>query len=225
MKNGLLIILSSCLLASYSIILSGCNKDDDDKVTTVEDVDGNVYTTTTIGTQVWMTSELRTTMFCDGSPIPLVTDDSEWDNTDESAYCWYNNDQSLFDFALYNWYVVESDCLCPEGWHVPSESEWDILKEFLGGQEVAGGKMKQPDMWFLDNSIGNNEYGFTAIPTGRREAGVGFLPNNSEEGGWWTSTPHSATRSKTRYLRHEDTELKSGNLPLNDGISVRCIKD
>ena len=197
MKNTLKFVVGSFVLFTCMMVFAGCDNDDDDMAMIVRDVDGNIYNTTEIGTQVWLASELKTTRFCDGTTIPLVTEDSEWDNTDQPAFCWYNNDENLFDFALYNWYAVESGCLCPEGWHVPSAAEWDVLEEFLGGREVAGGHMKRPEAWKTANHIGSDNYGFMGMPTRRRATGTGFLPNDAEEGGWWTSTLKNTQRART----------------------------
>src|SRR5271157_74086 len=110
---------------------------------TVTDIDGNVYHTINIGTQEWLAENLRTTRYSDGSPIPLVTDSLTWGKLITPGYCWYNNDSATFGRtygALYNWHAVNTKKLAPKGWHVPSDSEWTILINFLGGEDVAGGQ-------------------------------------------------------------------------------------
>ncbi|TNE56492.1 MAG: hypothetical protein EP344_12470, partial [Bacteroidetes bacterium] len=183
MKTNLICILGSFFLVSCVMVMSGCDKDKGDEVTTVEDVDGNIYNTTRIGSQVWMTTELKTTKFCDGSPIPNVTDNFEWDNTDAPAYCWYKNDPGSFEFPLYNWYAVDTKKLCPEGWHVPTIADWTVLANFLGGWEIAGGYLKEKGNanWRTENQKDDDKYGFSAKPTRRRETGVGFLVNTGDE--------------------------------------------
>ena len=108
----------------------------------VVDIDGNVYHTVTIGTQVWMVENLKTTKYNDGTAIPLVTDNTAWGALTTPGYCWYNNDSATYKNtygALYNWYAVNTGKLAPTGWHVPTDSEWTVLTTYLGGQSVAGG--------------------------------------------------------------------------------------
>lgn len=100
------------------------------------DVDGNVYKTVTIATQRWMAENLKTTKLNDGTSIPNVTDGKAWKNLTTPGYCWYDNDPKYYGNtygALYNFYAVETNKLCPTGWHVPTDAEWDILIDHLGG--------------------------------------------------------------------------------------------
>jgi len=115
-------------------------------IDSVVDIDGNFYHAVAIGTQVWMAENLRTTKYRDGSPIPNVTDSSVWILTTEGAYCNYNNDTTHSNTygRLYNWYaVIDTRNIAPEGWHVPTQDEWNTLVQFLGGGAVAGGKLKE----------------------------------------------------------------------------------
>jgi uncharacterized protein (TIGR02145 family) len=137
---------------------------------TAKDVDGNVYNTVTIGAQVWMAENLRTTKYNDGTSIPLVTDSTKWSDLSTPAHCWYNNDKASYKAtygALYNWYTVATDNLCPTGWHVPTTAEWQILKDYLGSS-VDGGKLKESGTthWKSPNKGATNESGFTALPGG-----------------------------------------------------------
>ena len=131
------------------------------------------------GLQIWMGENLKTTKYNDGTDIPLVTADNiTWRNLTTPAYCWYNNDPtSNADTygALYNWHAVNTDKLCPAGWHVPSKNEWTALRDNLGGEKVAGGKLKESGTahWYL-NTGGTNETGFTALPGGARIYSLGF---------------------------------------------------
>ena len=115
--------------------------------TLVIDKDGNIYKIVTVGTQVWMAENLKTTKYSNGDQIPNETDSLQWLNLSGGAYCWYNNMASTFknNFgALYNWYAVQdSRNLCPTGWHVPSDTEWTILTNYLGGGSAAGGQLKE----------------------------------------------------------------------------------
>ena len=112
---------------------------------TVTDIDGNVYHTVTIGTQVWMKENLKTSRYNDGTPIPIETDGPTWGRATAGRRCWYENDSARYNSAygeLYNWYAVNAGKLAPEGWHVPTSAEWQTLLTYLGGAGVAGGKMK-----------------------------------------------------------------------------------
>ncbi|MGB4293792.1 MAG: FISUMP domain-containing protein, partial [Bacteroidales bacterium] len=99
----------------------------------MNDVDGNRYKVIMIGNQLWMAENLRTTKYNDGTPIPLVTDNTAWSNLTSPGYCWYDNNSTNKDTygALYNWYTVNTGKLCPSGWHVPSDDEWTIMQNYL----------------------------------------------------------------------------------------------
>lgn len=134
--------------------------------TFIADADGNTYKIIKIGDQVWTAENLRTTRYNDGTEIPLVTDYTAWTNLTTPAYAWTNNDignKSVYG-ALYNWFAVKTCKLCPSGWHVPTDAEWTILENHLGGISVAGGKMKETgtEHWFAPNTDATNESGFTA---------------------------------------------------------------
>ncbi|MBI5010148.1 MAG: fibrobacter succinogenes major paralogous domain-containing protein, partial [Bacteroidia bacterium] len=137
----------------------------------VSDIDGNVYQTVTIGTQVWMKENLKTTKLNDGIALPNVIDNAAWAALTTTGYCWYNNDATTYKStygALYNWYAVNTGKLCPIGWHVPSDDEWTLLTTFRGGYSVAGGKLKETGTlhWTSPNTGATNETGFTALPGG-----------------------------------------------------------
>lgn len=109
------------------------------------DIDGNEYHTIEIDTIVWMAENLKTTRYNDGTTIPHVTDPVEWAGLDTPALCFYGNEdyynKNIYG-GLYNWYAVNSGKLCPSGWHVPTDDEWNALTGFLGGESVAGSKLK-----------------------------------------------------------------------------------
>lgn len=188
---------------------------------TVIDIDGNIYHSVIIGTQVWMVENLKTTRFNDGTPIPVVTDGSA------SAYSWYNNDIQFKDpyGALYNWYAVNTGKLCPPGWHVPSDAEWNTLADNLGGYRFAGAKLKEAGTshWgLLSDPEATNESGFTALPGGGNFngvfSGIGF------HGAWWSSTTGEYGPS-CYTLSHDNVALMFSNSSNLTGLSVRCIKD
>jgi uncharacterized protein (TIGR02145 family) len=123
---------------------------------TVTDIDGNVYQTVKIGTQVWMVENLRVTRYNDGEPIPHITNNSNWANLNTAGYGWYNNEiNNKYPYGtMYNWYVVNSQKLCPKGWHVPTNAEWTILTDYLGGLSAAAPKLKAAgnSYWIVVNN-------------------------------------------------------------------------
>jgi len=137
----------------------------------VTDIDGNEYATIQIGTQVWMAENLRTTKYCNGDPIPNVTDSLQWVNLATGAWA-HNNNYSQYENLygkLYNWYAVDdSRNICPCNWHVPTDAEWTTLIDYLGGEGVAGGKMKSTgtQYWLSPNTDATNESGFSGLPGG-----------------------------------------------------------
>lgn len=205
---------------------------------TVTDIDGNVYHTVKIGTQVWMVENLRVTKFNDGVAIPLVEDNEPWSELSAAGYCWYNNDEANFKSeygALYNWYAVENDKLCPVGWHVASNEEWKTLIDYLGGEDVAGGKLKEfgTSHWLSPNAGATNASNFSALPGGGRY----FDGTWWEVGGfanYWTSTSDPIPGDPNN---HDDTFAINMNLHASDGgiyrdhnlkpcgFSVRCLKN
>jgi uncharacterized protein (TIGR02145 family) len=178
------------------------------------DIDGNVYRTVTIGTQVWMAENLKTTRYNDGTGIPLVTEQSAWYNLNAPGYCWYNNDENAnrdVYGALYNWYALNTGKLCPPGWHIPSDDEWAVLIAYLGGDAIAGGKMKEA-----------GTSGFTALPAGFRGKS-GFIPGSIAL--FWSSTAFDASDAWTRYMQSENIVAGRNNGGMYHGFSIRCLKD
>jgi len=191
--------------------------------TTVSDADNNVYSTVTIGSQIWMTENLKTTKFNDGTVIPLVRDDIAWSELVTPAYCWYANDSLLYGSygVLYNWYTVNTGNLCPVGWHVPKEQEWIALIQQIGPN--AGNMLMQGhydinlSREFLEAS---NETGFSAIQTNLR-TDAGYF--NYDVCIFWSSSEYDD--QSAWYLL-----LNSGYIGKNIknnkyGLPIRCIKD
>jgi uncharacterized protein (TIGR02145 family) len=149
--------------------LNKCEKDDE-----ITDKDDNTYTAVTIGTQVWIIENLKTTKYNDGTTIPNITDNEVWANLTTPGYCWYDNDASTFKAiygALYNWYAVNTGKLCPLGWHIPTRDDYTTLMLFLDTDGTwdnndAGGKLKETGTihWLSPNIGATNESGFTALP-------------------------------------------------------------
>ena len=188
----------------------------------IQDIEGNYYNIVTIGSQVWMAENLKTTRYNDNNEIPLVTNNTEWSVFSTPAYCWYNNDianKNIYG-ALYKRYAVNTGKLCPTGWHVPSEGEWTSLITYLGGENVAGGKLKETDTihWFSPNTGATNESGFTALPGGARSSGSSMFFGVGGIGTWWS------VDSAWYMVSNTSTVTRFGDAP-EDGLSVRCLKD
>ena len=195
----------------------------------VTDIDGNIYHTVTIGSQVWMVENLKTTKFNDGVIIPLVTDNATWSNLSTSGYCWYNNDLTSYKYtygALYNWYAVNSGKLAPTGWHVPSYAEWTTLINFLGGTSLAGGKLKESGTthWNSPNIGATNESGFTGLPSGLRQNSSSTFYSSGILGYWW-STAADPQIDWPFGLQNNWNSVLNINMPKTNGLSVRCLKD
>ena len=198
----------------------------------VYDIDGNSYDTIHIGTQVWMKQNLNTSKYNNGMAIPNVTDNAAWGSLSTGARCYYNNDSVTYAStygALYNWYTVNSGNLCPTGWHVPSEYEYSVLENYLGGSSIAGGKLKEAGIvhWNSPNTGATNESGFTALPAGNRDYTGNFTNSIFLGANLWTSTETSINTAWNYGLDYSNPSFaKDGvNAVKRNGISVRCIKD
>ena len=208
---------------------------------TITDIDGNQYQTVIIGEQEWMKENLKTTRFNDGTIIPFVHDVTEWRHIDAPAYVWPDNDIYHKDTygALYNWWAVgDRNDLCPAGWRVSTEDDWKTLESYLGMtpediEDTAmrgtgeGGKLKAEGTqhWDSPNEGATDEYGFSALPAGRRESDGTFL-NLNRGATFWLSTE---TSFSTAYYRHFPAgSAQIGRNPNGEkkfGLSVRCIKE
>lgn len=191
-------------------------------LTMASDVDGNIYKTVRIGSQVWMAENLKTTRYRDGSPIPNVTDNTAWAALTADAYCWYNNNESnkATYGALYNWYAVNTGKLCPAGWHVPTTGEWTDLSRYVGS--YAGTKLKSTSGWYADGN-GTDEYGFSGLPGGYRY--YGNFDAVGQYGEWWSSTEFDGTHALIRSIVYHSGSLGSGPSDKPYGCSVRCVRD
>ena len=197
---------------------------------TVSDLDGNTYSTIQIGTQVWMAENLRTTKYNDNTLIPNVTDPTAWKNLITPAYCWYNNDASTYKIpygALYNWFAVNTAKLCPTGWHVPLNDEFMAFVTYLGGLEVAGGKLKETGTahWLSPNTGATNETGFTALPGGRRFYYDGTFISLGSLGYYWSATEDEVIYGGIGILHYDSAAIEGDGYSKPNGMSVRCLKD
>ena len=218
------------------LVFASCKKNDvsssPSKITTitaptVSDIDGNVYDTIKIGTQVWLQENLQTTHYRDGSAIPVVADNTEWSKLTTGAYCYYNNDSAnrAIYGKLYNWYAAISPSgIAPVGWHIPSDSEWNVLINYLGGEYAAGGTMKSMSLWNTPNLGASNNSGFTAVPAGARYSVDGTFYDLGNYGGFWST--ENSSYGRTRLLSNESAGVYLDSYTDQAcGLSIRCIKD
>lgn len=195
---------------------------------TVKDIDGNEYSTISIYNQVWFAENLKTTRLNDSTPISELNTLPDLTKTEEPYFCLYNNDnvnKTHYGY-LYNWYAVNTNKLCPKGWHVPSEDDWKELTDSLGGTTVAGGKLKQrgTDFWKDANTDATNSYSFSALPGGYRNLS-GTYKYLGERGFWWSSTANDSISSWYHSIYYYSGQIYNNNFANNMGFSVRCIKD
>ncbi|NQU67512.1 MAG: fibrobacter succinogenes major paralogous domain-containing protein [Candidatus Marinimicrobia bacterium] len=221
--------------------------------TTIIDIDNNVYETIQIGDQCWMAENLKVTHYSNGDEIPTGFTDSEWSNLDDTetdAYAVYPYDNDNYDNAescegdcaevygnLYNWYAVDDTRdICPEGWHVATDDEWMELTDYLGGESVAGGKMKSTGtiengdgLWYSPNTGATNESGFTALPGGERFNDEGWGNSSyyfmGQTGNFWSSTEFDSINAWTRNMRHIGLNVFPYYTQKRNGFSVRCVGD
>lgn len=192
----------------------------------IRDADGNTYQAVTIGNQVWMATNLRTTKYNDGTPIKNVQENDVWAKLTEGAYSWYMNnaDNKEVYGALYNWYAVTSGKLCPPGWHVPANSELRALIDFL--LPNPGDKLKVAGNSFWKNNLGSasNESGFSALPGGARQLNGSFHFEGAY-GQWWSSAPGSDHSGEGMMIHDNSFRVTVQGIYKVGGASVRCIKD
>jgi uncharacterized protein (TIGR02145 family) len=195
------------------------------------DGDYNIYPVVTIGTQVWMAENLKTTKYNDAATaIPNVTD-ATWSGLSTAAYCDYSNvpTYSTTYGRMYNWYAIATTNpkkVCPALWHVATNADWTTLSTFLGGVSAAGGKLKETGTahWTSPNTGATNETGFTAIGGGYRaqDGSYGLL---GAYGFWWTSTEATPSSGYYRYMYNTSGSLGSVDNDKHAGFYVRCVKD
>lgn len=201
------------------------------KSTTYSNLDSAItnFTSITIGTQKWMDNNLEITSYLNGDSIPQVTDSATWANLTTGAWCYYLNDSTNYAKygKLYNWYAVnDSRGLAPQGWHIPSDAEWTTLETYLGGQLVAGGKMKESGTlhWLTSNNGGTNNSGFSGLPGGFRYDN-GVFDGINIYGSWWSSTVLDISSSYSCSLGYTSVVLGRNIMNKKNGYSIRCIKD
>ena len=231
LKKKITKIFQIFIIGVLFLHISGCNKHDEQNF--ASDVDGNEYGTVAIGDQVWMNANLKTTRYNDGTEIPNVSSDSVWVNLSSGAYCWQSNDINNKNpyGALYNWYAVNTGKLCPAGWHVASDQDWFELALYLGGDYIAGGKIKVSgtNYWAEPNNGATNETGFNAMPGGSRYVGKvmvnGAFYGFGSGGLWCSSTEYSLSHAYSVNLSFRSSQLANYHDDKRCGFSIRCIRD
>lgn len=215
----------TCFYASGEVVSTcgGCGDS-----TSVTDIDGNEYPIVQIGDQCWTAENLKTTRFADGSVIPNVTSVDSWINLSTPAWCNYENSPAndITYGKLYNWFTVaDPRNVCPTGWHVPTDAEWTVLTDYLGGQDVAGGKMKTTSGWQSPNTGATNESGFSGLPGGFRYDYGGDFGSIGYYGYWWSSSESSASAAWYRFLFYNNDYASRNSSYKQGGFSVRCLRD
>ncbi len=208
---------------------------------TVQDYEGNTYNYATIGSQVWMTENIKSKKYSDGTS--LVDGTSAGDISDDITTKYYfaydNNESNVSTYGrLYTWAAAMNGAsssainpsnvqgICPNGWHLPSDDEWTELTTFLGGISVAGGKMKEPGTthWNSPNTGANNSSGFTALPGGYRYY-HGAFHHKGNYAHWWSATQVDATSAWHRVLDYSNGDALRDYANKESGFSVRCLRN
>jgi len=195
-----------------------------------EDIDGNVYETIQIGEQLWMAENLKVTHYNNGEEIPNITNNGVWGYLSTGAYGDYDNNPTNSETygRLYNWYAVDdSRGLCMDGWHVPSDDEYNILTDYLGGESIAGGKMKEAgfEHWNNPNAGATNESGFTGLPAGYRDYYNGYYSGMGYNGYFWSSSEDFGFDAWYRVLDYSNSSVYRNLYYRHYGFSVRCLGD
>lgn len=208
-----------------SLLILSCTSGND----VVTDIDGNVYRTVTIGNQVWMAENLLVTHYRNGDPIDYIASNVQWSNTSAGAYCNYNNDTTHAKTygRLYNWYAVNDPRnIAPEGWRIPTQEDWQMLVNYLGGDTIAGGKLKAINTgWLHPNNGATNESGFTALPGGYRYTPNGTFYTLGSNGYWWSAFTTIQLYSWTPRVFEDFANVNRESYYKTYGFSVRCIKE
>lgn len=216
------------------ILIAGCSKD-------IIKYHGDKYHKVTIGSQTWMKENLSTAAYRSGRKITLVQDTDIWPELNTPAYGYYGNDTAMLNKygMLYNYYAVNAGRLCPLGWRIPTNEDWDILEDQLGGFRFAGGRMKSVNGW-EGKHVSGDDAGFNALPGGYR---LNEDFQEGESGIWWSTTVASENRFEKYESGNAYVELMKGELFIfgrridygrtdlsttlnrpNNGFSVRCVK-
>lgn len=257
-------LLRHCLpsLVGILIVLSGCQKEKEvvtvysntvihmDTIIYVDTVlvppgavadgAGYVYPTTIVGGRRWMAENLRTSRYSNGDPIPFVPTATQWGGLDMGAWCYYDGDAGYDTFhgKLYNWDAAsDSRNVCPLGWHVPTDEDWQELEAAVGVDSAqlnstgprgvagnAGGQLKSMDMWNAPNQGATDSYEFDALPGGLRFEPGGFGQSGTK-GYWWSSTELDSLQAWQRSLSNDNRGIYRFPMIKPVGASIRCVED
>jgi uncharacterized protein (TIGR02145 family) len=222
--------ISSFIMVSglLALAITGCGKDAEDSALVI-DIEGNSYNTVTIGEQVWMTENLKTKKYNDGSDIPVITDSTVWKNMTSEGLCWYKNESLVYNDpygALYNGWSISTGKLCPTGWHVPSLEELTLLALYSGDTLTSGGnlKLRGHEYWSGPNTGADNRSGFSALGAGIRYF-EGSFSSFSYFTCFWSATEFIPGELWFLSLYYDDAHTRLNHRNKNYGFSVRCIKD
>jgi uncharacterized protein (TIGR02145 family) len=228
---------------SLILLLSSCKHElelqdiPNDKVTptpfipcpdSIVDIDGNVYEVIDVDGTCWTTSNLTVSRFSNGDSIPTETLGENWIQLTTSAQCFYENDSANLNIygRLYNGYAAsDSRGVCPTGWAVPHDSDWVNMANYLGGESIAGDKLKTLDLWYGPGTPATDEIGFSAKPGGDRIIqGNGSFGSLTSMGNWWTLTEEGSEVLKNRYITYANSFVLAANNSKKLGFSIRCIR-
>jgi uncharacterized protein (TIGR02145 family) len=195
---------------------------------TVSDIDGNIYNTVLIGTQCWTKENLKVSKYNDGTTIPNQTANTNWGTLLTGALTVYIGAASyLATYGyLYNWYAAKDTReICPTGWHVPTNTEWETLNTYLGGKTIAGGKMKSTSsLWTSPNIGAVNTSGFSALPGGTRHTNGSFY-NIGVYALFWSATEYDGNGAWSNHVKNSVDDVFRGSGDKTSGFSVRCLRD
>ena len=192
-----------------------------------QDANQNNYATVNIGTQTWMAENLRATKYRNADLIPGITNNAAWIALTTGGWRDYNNDTSNGTKYghLYNWYAVSNPLnIAPVGWHVPTNAEWKQLADFLGGDTIAGDKLKSTTDWYSNTPGVTNETAFTALPGGNCD-GTGAFNAIGRTGSWWTASQSSNIQASDCVLNYDSARISKTSSNFINGFSVRCVQD
>ncbi len=241
-RKELYMLIKHFLILLLTLLYLSCSDDptssEEIETGTVTDIDGNVYQAIRIGNQWWMAENLKVVHYLSGEAIVNVTEDTIWNNLTTSAYCNYNNsiDTAAIYGRLYNWYaVVDSRRIAPSGWHVATDEEWQTLVDYLGGENVAGGKLKTTGtveegsgLWHnpdFEHPEATNESGFSALPSGIRGYTGSTFTFLGYSALFWSSTEYGSDLAWLRALNYGHSKVYRHSYSKQQGYSVRCVKD
>jgi uncharacterized protein (TIGR02145 family) len=213
------------VISALIVLIIGCSKKTEDH-SKVIDIDGNEYDIIEIGAQFWTKQNLKTTRYNDGIAIPKLEEDEDWESSSNGAWSYYNNESSNNNEygKLYNAYAAMSGKLCPTGWRIPNNDDWQDLIDFLGGDGLnAGGALKSITGWNAPNTGATNTTGFTALPGGSRHYS-GIYNQMLEVAYFWSSSSIEDENTLYYGLESSTTSLFSYSVARNYGFSCRCIK-